>query len=291
MDVLAPYRSHHAVEAFVARGVSEVIGHSSEGRPLHAVTLGPADARRVTVVLAGIHALEWIGVEVGLALLERLRETPPVDRRVLFFPLVNVDGYCAVERDRLAGRRRFRRGNARGVDLNRNFPTHFRAPRLLDRLVPIWNPGSRARSEPEIDAVVARIDREVAAGATVDRGLSLHSVGNKILHAYGGRWTPPVAVDRLRAIARAVRDRMHAPYEVLQSSRWVPGAFAHGMELDHLCDAYGAEALLIECSRGGASLAAPRTLKDPFAWFNPADPRQTVDAIVPALEWFVGGHG
>ncbi|MBK7398603.1 MAG: hypothetical protein IPJ34_20465 [Myxococcales bacterium] len=289
MDVLAPYRSHHAVEAFVARGVSEVIGHSSEGRPLHAVTFGPADARRVTVVLAGIHALEWIGVEVGLALLERLRETPPVDRRVLFFPLVNVDGYCAVERDRLAGRRRFRRGNARGSTstaisdaLSRATPARSaRAgvePRPRARSSPRstpWSRGSTARSPP----------------APWSTAASLHSVGNKILHAYGGRWAPPVAIDRLRAIARSVRDRMHAPYEVLQSSRWVPGAFAHGMELDHLCDAYGAEALLIECSRGGASLSEPRTLADPFAWFNPTDPRPTVDAIVPALEWFVGGHG
>ncbi|MBK7398938.1 MAG: hypothetical protein IPJ34_22260 [Myxococcales bacterium] len=163
---------------------------------------------------------------------------------MLFFPLVNVDGYCAVERDRLAGRRRFRRGNARGVDLNRNFPTHFRAPRLLDRLVPVWNPGPRARSEPEIDAVVARIDREVAAGAMVDRGLSLHSVGNKILHAYGGRWAPPVAIDRLRAIARSVRDRMHAPYEVLQSSRWVPGA---------LRPRHGARPPLRRLRRGGSA--------------------------------------
>jgi predicted deacylase len=82
-------------------------------------------ARAVSVVIGGLHAIEWIGVETALALAERLDAAPPVNRRVLVVALANPDGYRKIEADLWSGRRRFRRTNANGVDLNRNWPTAF----------------------------------------------------------------------------------------------------------------------------------------------------------------------
>ncbi len=47
-----------------------MIGRSVAGTPLFALDIGPRDAARVSVVMAGIHPIEWIGVEVALELFE-----------------------------------------------------------------------------------------------------------------------------------------------------------------------------------------------------------------------------
>ena len=47
----------------------------------------------------------------------RLVAAPPVDRRIYVIALANPDGYRRIEDDLWAGKRRFRRTNAHGVDL------------------------------------------------------------------------------------------------------------------------------------------------------------------------------
>ncbi|MDX2089595.1 MAG: M14 family zinc carboxypeptidase [Kofleriaceae bacterium] len=265
------------------------VATSLEGREVVALELGARDAEDVTVVLAGIHALEWIGVECGAWLVEKLVVTPPRDRRVVVFPLVNVDGFGAVERGLVEGRVRWKRGNARDVDLNRNWPTFWRPASWLARAVPrVWTPGEHARSEPEIDGIVSYLDALVAGGARIRHALSLHSIGRKLVVPYGGRWAAP-RDDRSVRAARAVRAELGLGYDVVQSSHWVPGAFAYGMELDHLHDAYGACALLVELSRGSATVREPASLRNPFRWFNPVDPQRELEAVLPALDRYVRG--
>lgn len=239
------------------------------------------------MVIAGIHAMEWIGVEVATALLSRLAGAVPRGLRIVAFPLVNVDGFAEVEADRRAGRRRFRRGNARGVDLNRNWPSFFRARTLASTVAPfVWRPGARAGSEPETAAVLRELDA-ITKTATIDKALSLHSYGKVVLYPYGGRWKAPERVDRLRDQAHQMCALMGERYRVHQVARWVPGAFAYGLEIDHLYTAYGADALLVECSGGGLSATKPRTYFDPWRWYNPEDPREVAAGLVPALERFV----
>jgi predicted deacylase len=240
-----------------------------------------------SVVIAGLHAIEWIGVETALALAARLRGSPPVDRHVLVVALANPDGYRAIEDDLRAGRRRFRRSNARGVDLNRNWPTAFRGGL---RLPFGWNYGGPAAcSEPEVAAIVRALDAECARGARVETGLSLHSFGRKLLVPYGARWRRPARWAELCARARAVQGRLTERYTIDQVSRWVPGAFAYGLEIDDLHDRYGACALLVECSFGGLS-RDPATWFEPFRWFNPPDPTRTARGIVDAVEPYVRGR-
>jgi len=262
------------------------IGYSVEGAPMLAAELGAADATRTSVVVGGLHALEWIGVETALALARRIAADPPRDRRVLVVALANPDGYRAIESDLRDGKRRFRRTNANGVDLNRNWPTAFVA---RDKRWALWNWGGRGpASEPEIAAIVRMLDSAVATGARVDTALSLHSFGRKLLVPYGGRFTRSPRYRQLVTRARAVQARLGERYSIDQVSRWLPGAFAYGIEIDDFHDRYGACALLVECSLGGLSLD-PATWLQPFRWYNPPDPAAVTADLAQALENFVRG--
>jgi hypothetical protein len=270
-----------------------ILGATVARAPVVALELGPEIAPASTVILAGLHPLEWIGVEAALALLDRLCAHPPENRCVTFVPLVNVDGYRRVEADLRAGRRRWRRFNAHGVDLNRNWPSFFREPPAswAGRLA--WltrRSGPAPWSEPETAAVASLLDR-LHARAPIEVAASLHSFGRMLLVPYGGRWRPPHRATELQALASAVAARF-APgrrYRVRQVSHWLPGFRARGLEIDTLHDCYGALSLLVECSAGGLALAEPASWLQPFRWYNPADPGPELQAVCDALEPLVRG--
>lgn len=284
---LGAYRGLDEIEAaFLAlSGVrAGVAGESHQGRAVRRFELGPASAGRVSFVLSGLHALEWIGVETALAVAEDFAARPPDGLRLVVVPVANPDGYARAERDLREGRRRYVRANARGVDLNRNFPTHFRRRHLRSTLLPILGgPGAAPASEPETRAVLAALERE---RGRVARAVSLHSFGRKLLLPFGGRWRPPDDVEQLRALALEVSRALAPRYDVRPASHWLAGAFAFGLELDHL-HALGIPALLVECSAGGLSLCDPTSWLHPFRWYNPPEPRAEARAIARALRVFL----
>src|SRR4029079_10755148 len=158
------------------------VGHSVRGEPLIAVHFGSeAEDARTAVVLAGVHPIEWIGIEAWLALMERVAGADLGGRSVIVFPMVNPDGVLQVESALREGRRRFHRHNARGVDLNRNFDAHWGERGVLQRGMPwIFAPGSAAASEPEVAAIGFEL-----ASRRVDRAVSLHSFGGAVLYPPG----------------------------------------------------------------------------------------------------------
>ncbi len=260
------------------------VATTREGRDVRGVELGPTDGP-AALVLGGIHALEWIGVEVALGLLGSLLTDAP-RRRVLVVPVVNADGYAWVEAELRAGRAPYARGNAANVDLNRNWPTHWRTTGLPQRLLGfLGSAGTGPRSEPEIDGLCALVD-PIARGPGLARALSLHSVGNKLLTPYGGRWRRPLGADRHDSAAAAVRQRLDGRYALTTPARWVPGLFAYGMELDHF-HTWGAVGLLVECTAGGFDWTDPATWAHPFRWFNPPDPEPHVRELTRALRPFL----
>ena len=112
-----------------ARGSRHLLGHSVDGRPIVAYELGDPSSARKVLVVGCVHGNE----PAGIAIANRLAELPPppgVDLRVV--PSFNPDGEAASTR-----------GNAHGVDLNRNFPLGWRP------LAGPYYSGSRALSEPE----------------------------------------------------------------------------------------------------------------------------------------------
>jgi protein MpaA len=118
------------------------IGHSVDGRAIRPVVLGdPAAAHRVLVV-GCIHGNETAGMAITRRL---IAAGAPAGTEIVVVPSVNPDG-CT----------RGTRGNAHGVDLNRNFPSNWSA---IGRPGSFQYSGPHALSEPESRYSVALIER------------------------------------------------------------------------------------------------------------------------------------
>jgi protein MpaA len=90
-----------------------LLGRSLEGRLVVAYELGDSASPRKVLVVGCIHGDEC----AGIAILDRLRRLGAVAGTDLWLvPDANPDGHAAGTR-----------GNARGVDLNRNFPWRWRS--------------------------------------------------------------------------------------------------------------------------------------------------------------------
>ena len=74
------------------------------------------EKKNTTIILGGVHADELTPVHMAFKIAQTLHDNPITykDVRVIIAPLVNPDGFFA---------KPFKRTNANGVDLNRNFPT------------------------------------------------------------------------------------------------------------------------------------------------------------------------
>jgi protein MpaA len=104
------------------------LGSSVRGRAIIALERGDPSGPRVLIV-GCIHGNETAGIRIA-ELLSRAR--PPSGIDLWLLPDLNPDGVHADTR-----------GNAHGVDLNRNFPWHWRP------LTGLFDSGTRPLSEPE----------------------------------------------------------------------------------------------------------------------------------------------
>jgi len=128
---------------------SAVIGRSVEDRRITLVRRGDPDAPRRVLVVGCIHGNECAGVAVTRAL---RHVQVPTGVELLLIDSVNPDG-------RADGRRQ----NARGVDLNRNFPTAWRHRGSAGDT---YYSGPKPLSEPE-SRVVARLVRRERPAVSV----------------------------------------------------------------------------------------------------------------------------
>lgn len=158
-----PDRSH-AYDAERARAVIDevVLGRSVRGRPIVAYRKGNPEARHHVVLLGQMHGDEPAGPRTVRAVLDRLRVDSDTD--LWLVPTMNPDGAA-----------RGTRTNARGVDLNRNWPTS--GWRDADR-----RPGSRSyrgprpASEPET-RVMMRFLRAVRPAYVASVHQPLRAIG------------------------------------------------------------------------------------------------------------------
>ncbi len=263
---------HDGIARTSARVSVEAIGRSVTGRPIWAFHVdGDGPIVRRVLVFGGIHAMEWIATEVALeVLLGLLRDGPPPGVRVTVIPLLNPDGRARVEADLAAGQEMYRRGNAKNVDLNRDFAVN-RAPRAIWRgLLPGYYAASPGPlSQPETRALDA-----LAARERYHRAASLHSFGGFFYAPWAGRSyaVPRPDRDELWALGRAMEAAWGArAYRTRQLGRWAFFFRAHGAEIDHLYGRYGTRAFLVEVTRSGARPLRPKTWKWGFHTYNPAD--------------------
>jgi murein peptide amidase A len=131
---------HLLIATGAAAGERDVIGHSVRGRAIVSVRSGSPEAAVRMLVVGGIHGDESAGMRIARRL---IRVGAPRSAELIVVPTINPDGVA-----------RRTRGNARGVDLNRNFPFD-------------WGPlsdgeysGPRPLSEPESRAAHRLILRE-----------------------------------------------------------------------------------------------------------------------------------
>ena len=118
------------------------MGRSVRGRVIDAFQLG-ARSRRTSILVVGcIHGNEPAGIAVARDL---VTDPPPRHLALSVVPDLNPDGVAAGTRQ-----------NADGVDLNRNFPFHWRP---IGARGGLFYAGPRALSEPETRAARALILR------------------------------------------------------------------------------------------------------------------------------------
>lgn len=261
-------------------GAEERIGESVEGRPIRAYSFGPAGAP--AVMLTGLlHGVEVIGAialrEVARALVggAGLSRGLADQLRFVFAPIVNPDAYAANAERVARGARAWVRGNARGVDLNRNFapagPARSASPFAGSRwaFLPHFA-GPHPYSEPETRAV-----RDLALATRPKLALGFHSFGNLLLYPWGftARRNPrAVEYERLGRAFRA--SQPGARYTLRQAS----GLYRTQGDLDDWLDAeLGTLALTVEVGTLDRRLLTLSRLLDPFWWMNPLDVRPTVE--------------
>ena len=260
------------------RGEKRVVGYSAEGRELFAVFAGKRGGA-VGISQAAMHAREWI-----TALLTLEQTVRGVSGGVWFIPLVNPDGALIVQEGLASVSSRKTRkfllslssedgfplwkANARGVDLNVNFParwgegaSNLRAPAPANYIgkFPLCAPESRA---------LAAFTRRVSPDYT----LSWHTKGEEI---YWRFHQPP---------ERAARDGRYG--EIVSKSTGYPLAEAPrsaGGYKDWCVETLGIPAFTVEAGRdelfhplGGEALGeivkrcgnAVKDLSEGFAWKN-----------------------
>lgn len=154
--------------------------------PAPASEKGPAPRRRRVLVIGGIHGDELSSAGVAFNWIALAMQTP-ADMDWRFVPVLNPDGAFLARPTRY---------NARGVDLNRNFPT----PNWEQEASKYWvlrtkrdkrrYPGPKALSEPESRFVV-----ETMARWQPDLIVSLHAPYGVL--DYDGPNVPPQRLGRL----------------------------------------------------------------------------------------------
>jgi len=124
---------------------AEVIGRSVKGRKIEAFSYG--QGKETILFIGGIHGDERQGVELLHRFRRVVAKSPSLLKglRVVIVPSANPDGV-----------KRGTRQNARGIDINRNFPTRGYTTNFQKQA---YYPGARPASEPETRLLMNLIRR------------------------------------------------------------------------------------------------------------------------------------
>lgn len=171
------------------------IGYSIEHRPIEVYRFGNGPRHRL--IVAGIHGgYEWNTVVLAQRLIVYLQGHPeliPPDVTLFILPVLNPDGFA-----RDWGN--YGRGNARQVDLNRNFPRLWKSTwkgANCWRRLPL-SAGTQPFSEPETRALR---DFLLRPDIQVEILVSYHSAALGVFA--GGQPPDPRSIDFARAVAKA----------------------------------------------------------------------------------------
>jgi DNA-binding protein Fis len=199
---------HQLKAAYGDRVHYQVIGKSVDGRNLYDVIIGNPNAKKTLLVVSNLHAREYMTAQLCMAQIEyylknyyrSISGTVPVNVfekiAVHYVPMANPDGVTisqygirAIHKASLrktlrkmpgANRHRLWKANARGVDLNRNYPVSYRA-RYQKRGSEGYT-GTHAASEPETKAILSLL-RKIRKTSKLKGVVNYHAMGSI---AFGG---------------------------------------------------------------------------------------------------------
>jgi predicted deacylase len=294
-DPLHGYLPPEAREAetrrLAARAGGEVVafGASAEGRPLLAARLPASAGRGAPRVLcaANLHGLELVGTSVALGLLEALGGGAfgalRAAAEVWVAPSLNPDGHARTFERAGEGPVHELRTNARGVDLNRNFPLPLGALPSRRPFAGSGRPGAATYrgpsplSEPESRALDALLARE-----------RFHAVLS--LHSFMGALLPARVLDRRDA---ATYRTLCAAFSAAQRAiryrrlRWGPLDTFTGELEDHAHHAHGAWSACVEIFPVLHSMRQHPRAPNAFWRFNPRRPAIYVENDLPGVVAFL----
>lgn len=146
---------------------SRILGHSVQGRGLELFRFGTGQTH--TLVIGSVHGDEPEGIELSDRLIRYLRNNPDTLRRHTVYIMRdgNPDGHIARSRT-----------NARGVDLNRNFPSGNWKKITKNGKNPS---GTQPASEPETRTIL-----DVIHQLRPDRIIAIHSTRGNPMVNYDG---------------------------------------------------------------------------------------------------------
>ena len=253
---------------------AQCIGRSVRRDPVWSFTIeNPTRPVEFTVlVFAQLHALEWLGPEVSLRLAESLTNSAPEGVRVVLVPIANPDGRARVERDLINERIGiYRRANANGVDLNRDWAVNREIHSVWSKL-PFTGRYYYTSDAPLSQPESRNLDR-LAAEIQPDAVVSLHSFGGYVYYPWGGLSEAAPDNQELHRLAEVMSSaQSNGGYIAVQLGKWASWFKAHGVEIDHFYGTYGAASFIIELSHSGIQLFDWSTVRDYFRWYNPRDP-------------------
>ncbi len=264
-------------------------GRSVLDRPLVAVRVPSPwiDAPRV-LCAANLHGVELIGSRVALGLLASIADGGGPGRElreraeVWVVPCLNPDGYARTVAQDGAGTLAELRTNAKGVDLNRNFPLLRGAKRW-----PIPGTGSIHCGRATFRGPAPLSEPETAALDALLTGQRFHAVVS--LHSFMGTLIPALVSDRddFETYAALCADFARAQgrwrYRRLASRRF---DVAMGELEDHVHHVHRAWACCVETFPVLESVRQHVRAPSVFWRFNPRSPQAYVANDVPGVYAF-----
>lgn len=219
-----------------------IIGKTADKRKLYEVVLGNSEAKKHLLVIANLHAREYMTTQLCMKQIEYYMKNyknkvhggkvcKVLDKVAIhIIPSCNPDGtaisqfgFGAIRNSslrsalrRMGGSSRRWKANARGVDLNRNWNIAFRRSGSPSGS---GYHGKRAESEPETKALVKWV-RKVQKQGKVVGVISYHSTGSILYGRCAGSATRYVKnhTYRMQKLARSLTGYSLMPTESIQQA-------------------------------------------------------------------------
>lgn len=289
---LSPDVRDARLHAWAAQAGGEVVvyGESAEGRALLAARVPSSQpaAPRV-MVAANIHGVEFVGGMVALQVLHALAEKDEqwaqlrARAEIWVFPCLNPDGYARTWRQGGCGTVKALRTNARGVDLNRNFPLPAGRRRAALPFTGSADPaaatycGLHPLSEPETAALCALWEQQKFSAS-----VNLHSTMGTLIPA---RCTDRADYRTYKSLCAAFQSAQPR-WRYRRLAHRIFDAYTGEME-DFQHHRFGVWAVCVEVFPIFESLKAHLRAPSTFARFNPSDPHPFLQNDLPGILAFL----